>query len=236
MTQIPIETSYGICSSGADFIKHILSQRGLCSIDTDTPGRLFERTVTLIQKELSALDVCGTLLSMAVVFACFFLVCMVSEHVMKHPMGIVSRIFLSLTGAYALFMTELALISREADSRDGIFVSSMFSSSLTELEKIYVFLNVLFFVPFGLFLAAGLYGEVRGIKSVMLTILVCSIFTFFIECTQRATGRGYFEVADIEANILGGIFGSLPGIAIGAAFQAKTKKKKNRKRQRTAGQ
>ncbi len=194
-------------------------------IDAELIKRIYEKTLKLAHKEMAFINVQDTIIAAIVVFALILVICTLTSGKQKKALPWINRIGYAIAGAYSIFVVELALISREADSRDGIFYSSMFSQKLTEIEKIYIFLNVMFFVPFAMALAMGMYHQFKALRSAFLTICISFTFSLFIEATQRVTGRGYFEVADLQANTLGGFIGALIGMGIGALiYKIKIKK------------
>ncbi len=200
-------------------------------IDFEFIKRIYEKTLKLAKKEMASLYVADTLVIAAFVFAMILILCFLICRRQKNPLPWINRIGYAFSGAYSIFVLELAIFSREAASRDGIFNNSMFSQKLTEVEKIYIFLNVLFFVPFAIAMAVGMYHQFKAVKSLLLTTGLTLLFSLFIETTQRLTGRGYFEVADLEANTLGGFIGALLGIAIGAiAYKCTSKKWRHKKK------
>lgn len=193
--------------------------------DIETINRLYDKTLRLAQKEIASLRVTDTLLAATVVFVLLLVICTILASMTKKRLPWNSRIGYALAGAYSIFIVELAIFSREADSRDGIFNNSMFSPALTETEKIYIFLNVLFLIPFAIALAEGMYHQFGFIHTVLLVTWITFLLSLFVETTQRFTGRGYFELADLEANTLGGFIGTLIGAGIGTAFHKGHRKK-----------
>jgi glycopeptide antibiotics resistance protein len=69
-------------------------------------------------------------------------------------------------------------------------------------------LNIALFIPFGV-LIAGLQINKKGLKRAIMAVNYCFLTSLIIECTQYITKRGYFEIDDIEANIVGGLTGSI---------------------------
>ncbi len=197
----------------------------MTEINPENIKKIYDHTISLAEKELATVPVMDTIVAATVVFILLLIICSLLSGMMKRRLPWSSRIGYALAGAYSIFVIELAVFSREADSRDGIFNNSMFSPQLTETEKIYIFLNVLFLLPFAIALAEGCYSQFRAWRSLLLTTAICGLFSLFIETTQRLTGRGYFEVADLEANVLGGFIGGLIGIGIGAAMRKGQRKK-----------
>ena len=69
-------------------------------------------------------------------------------------------------------------------------------------------LNIILFIPYGT-LCSALKGRAGYGKRIIMTGFYCFLFSFIIECTQYVTERGYFEIDDLQANVMGGILGSI---------------------------
>ena len=105
----------------------------------------------------------------------------------------------------SIWMTMLAAITLLG--REGIYqnTSSTFLSSFNELLKgnrlviFDILFNVILFIPCGFLL------EIKFNSRVAFSIILIIIIS--VECAQLLTMRGFFEVADILANAIGGTVG-----------------------------
>ena len=115
---------------------------------------------------------------------------------------------------YACFMFQIAIYRREPGTehrvRTDIDLGSLHGDFVAEMQVGYCLLNILFFVPWGIFLGIRrmlMNREEAGIKTVVMSILVSFIASAVIELSQLVTGTGIFELTDILMNTLGGTAG-----------------------------
>lgn len=110
--------------------------------------------------------------------------------------------------AYFVFIAYVTLISRIPGERAQVIDTTFLWVSSSVDNNLWNLLNIILFLPLGTLEACVLVkcGYVR--KCVMVAVY-SFLYSFIIECIQYITKRGYFELEDIEANVLGGILGSL---------------------------
>jgi glycopeptide antibiotics resistance protein len=76
------------------------------------------------------------------------------------------------------------------------------------IQNITNLLNIILFIPFGVFIT-GIQMNIKSMRRIFMVINYSFLTSFLIECTQYITRTGYFELDDIEANIVGGLIGSI---------------------------
>ena len=109
---------------------------------------------------------------------------------------------------YMSFLFQITYYRREPGSRLGVVTSLQdISVYLRDSEQMmYQILNVLLFAPYGIFFTMIL-RQIRGWRRILIIISFSYLCSLAIEMTQLLTHRGYFEVADLLMNVLGGLVG-----------------------------
>lgn len=113
---------------------------------------------------------------------------------------------------YFCFGCQITLFRRNI-GRGGGISSSMYIGSLTgnylQVQQFfYVFLNILFFIPWG-FLVGLLFDEDSFLHRTFSVVCYSFLTSFAIEVTQFLTTRGQFELLDILTNVSGGFLGGI---------------------------
>jgi len=111
---------------------------------------------------------------------------------------------------YLIFVFQMTYYRREAGSRDGVELSleDVFTSQITARQILYQILNVILFIPYGAILT-GILQRVGMWKRLILAVGFSYLLSLIIEMAQLVTQRGYFEVADLLMNVIGGLLGCL---------------------------
>lgn len=123
------------------------------------------------------------------------------------------RIFhVYITFLYIGVMLLFTIIRRKAGSRSGRIVTDFdfgmtFSGIYSRMQVIYCLMNVVLFIPFGLFW--GLFRKKESfMKIIIMTMLLGFISSLCIEVTQHITKTGVFEVTDLATNVAGTVIGA----------------------------
>lgn len=133
------------------------------------------------------------------------------------------EVLIVLIMGYCCFGCQITLLRRVSGSRGTIDTSLYFGNLLgnwfDRQQFFYSFLNVLFFVPWGLVL--GLWRWEDGVfRRIVMVTSYSFLTTIVIEAAQLATGRGFFELVDIITNVAGGFIGCcIACVLIGTAKQ-----------------
>lgn len=104
---------------------------------------------------------------------------------------------------YLLMVLEIAYISREPGSRDGVDMIILSTWGESVWAKAAVIENVMMFLPFGV-MVPWIWKKLRKFKSFVLLPIICSIA---LEGLQLVTKRGYCQIDDVLTNTCGAIVG-----------------------------
>lgn len=134
--------------------------------------------------------------------------CLIYVRVKGRSIYPITEILIILIFSYVVFITQITLFSRGVvgGSRNfdtkWLWIDGSMDQNVTNL------LNIILFIPFGFFVA-GIQRNKKSMRRLFMVINYSFLFSLFIEATQYLTNRGFFEIDDIEANILGGLIGSI---------------------------
>jgi glycopeptide antibiotics resistance protein len=142
----------------------------------------------------------------------------------KKTLSFKNCLFLYAFLVYMDILLMLTIFRRQIGSRDVIFKPEiqlgfgLFTGNPSLWAASFSVLNILLFIPFGIFLYFN-FRNMEIVKGIIVTTLIGGMVSLMIEITQLITGRGMFEVTDLLTNT----FGSLLGAAF-AAFVIKRKR------------
>ena len=90
------------------------------------------------------------------------------------------------------------------------------------MHKLYLFLNLAAFVPFGFLMSEYLYAAKRcGRQRIIRYVTMAAfLFSFSVECMQWILKIGLFELTDMILHTLGALLGSIASLGIRYAFSA----------------
>ena len=126
----------------------------------------------------------------------------------RRPIQLTTEILILLLISYGFFIAYVTVFSRAAGSQPRVFqikllwIDPLMDQNMTNL------LNVMLFVPYGMILT-GLQLERKSMMRNFMVANYSFLTSLLIEGIQYITRRGYCEIDDIEANVLGGVVGSL---------------------------
>jgi glycopeptide antibiotics resistance protein len=109
---------------------------------------------------------------------------------------------------YASFIAQVTWLNRGPEGTARVFDTKWLWIDGSMEQNITNLLNVALFIPFGI-LITGIQRNKKSMRRILMTVNYCFLTSFFIECTQFITRRGYFEIDDLETNIIGGLTGSI---------------------------
>ena len=107
------------------------------------------------------------------------------------------------TIVYSTVLLNLALLSREPGSREGIDLGLFETWGISMTSHAYFIENILMFLPFGI-LFPLVFHKLQNIKVCIIVGLLSSIFLEFI---QLLTQRGFCQLDDVVTNIFGTVLG-----------------------------
>ena len=138
------------------------------------------------------------------------------------------RLMLRSAVLYTFFIVWKTVFSRK--TRDTVMVTVFLQSYRALMDGTpgmfsQIYLNVMLFVPFGLFSYAALKGKMKGIW----TIVFGMTLSISIEFMQLFFHRGTFELDDILNNTIGASIGTLIAYGI-ECFCTKQERKNDKNR------
>ena len=134
--------------------------------------------------------------------------CVIYVKCKRRPIQLTTEILILLLISYGIFISYVSVFSRAGGSQPRVFqtkllwVDPLMDQNMTNL------LNVILFVPYGMILTGLQLDRQSRMRSFMVANY-CFLTSLLIEGIQYITRRGYCEIDDIEANVLGGVVGSL---------------------------
>ncbi len=134
--------------------------------------------------------------------------CLIYVRVKKQPIYLSTEIIIMLLVSYLIFIAQITVLNREYERGARTFDTKSLRIDSSMRQNLTNLLNVFLFFPLGILLA-GLQYHKRCIYRIIMAVSYCFLASFLIECTQYITNRGYFEIDDIEANMLGGLSGNI---------------------------
>ena len=157
------------------------------------------------------------LMCVIVVHLCFYLYARVTGKKVSLYYELLWMAFL----VYVVFICHITILGREPGSRKFVIDTTplMFHPYSVD-QNMTNFLNIVLFVPLGILLMM-ITGKVKGLYRLLIATLYCFTFSVFIEFTQLFTGRGFFELDDVEANSLGGFCGAALVVLISCVLHRK---------------
>lgn len=114
--------------------------------------------------------------------------------------------------AYITMMLNLTILSREPHIAYRLnFQPFWYLESSSKTALYYAILNYIFFVPLGFMLEA-----LQKKRRIWMTVLICFLFSVFIEAVQLFLKLGLAEFDDIFENTIGALLGALiyQGVAV----------------------
>ncbi len=149
------------------------------------------------------------LASLSIIGASFVHIgCLIYVKVKKNPINLSTELIIDLLISYTIFIAQVTLLSRGIEEQVRVFDTKLLWIEKSMDQNMTNLLNIILFVPFG-FLISGVLTKKGVLRIFILVINYCFLTSLLIEATQYITKRGYFEIDDIEANIIGGLTGSI---------------------------
>jgi glycopeptide antibiotics resistance protein len=162
----------------------------------------------ICQLELRNVSVTNFIIFTLIVAGFVHIGCLIYVRVKKHSIYLSTEIMIVLLISYTYFIAQVTLLSRGLEDQARVFDTKWLWLDRSMDQNMTNLLNIFLFLPFGT-LITGIEMNKYGIKRFILVINYCFLTSLLIECTQYITKRGYFEIDDIEANIVGGLAGSI---------------------------
>jgi glycopeptide antibiotics resistance protein len=119
-----------------------------------------------------------------------------------------TELFIDILISYTIFIAQVTLFGRWKEEQIRVFDTKWLWIDKSMDQNVTNLLNIFLFIPFGI-LISRIRMRKSALRKFILVINYCFLTSLFIESTQYITKRGYFEIDDIEANIVGGLTGSI---------------------------
>ena len=165
----------------------------------------FWRICQLELHDLSLSNLVLGILCVAVVVHCAAIIYVKVKH---KTIQFSTELLIILLISYMVFIAEASIFSRTVGSQPRVFDTKHLWIDAKVYQNMTNLLNAVMFVPYGA-LISGVMERRKASYRVVMTVMYCFLTSLFVECVQYTTGRGYFEIDDLEANVLGGVLGSV---------------------------
>ncbi len=134
--------------------------------------------------------------------------CMIYVRVRKKTIFISTELMFILLISYFFFILQVTLLGRAAGSQPRVLDTKWLWFNNTMDQNMTNLLNIILFLPLGALLT-GVQKYEKVMKRTVMVVNYCFLISLLIESMQYMSKRGYFEIDDIESNIIGGLFGSI---------------------------
>ena len=189
----------------------------------------------ICQLEFRNVSVTNLLISSMVGAAIVHVSCMIYFRVKRHPIYLNTELMIILLISYTIFIAQVTLMSRGLENQRRVFDTKLLWIDKSMDQNITNLMNILLFIPYGI-LVTGIHMGRNRVRRFLLVVNYSFLASLLIECMQYITKRGYFEIDDLEANIVGGMAGSIflsLSIKLGGLFHKKHSEVENEKETRT---
>lgn len=171
-------------------------------------AKLWESFWRMCETELQHVSVTSVIVVTLIGAGFVHVACMIYVKVKKQSISLRRELLIMLALSYVGFILQITLIGREPRVQprvidtNWLWIDRNMDQSMTDL------LNIILFIPYGALLV-GLQMNKNSIRQMVMLVSYCFLSSLLIESLQYITNRGYFDMVDIEANILGGLIGGL---------------------------
>lgn len=161
-----------------------------------------------IRKEFHNVDVSQLIIYMLIIAVVVHIGIFLYMSRKKQTINIGTEIVIILLMWYIGLVASVTYFNRQPGSVGKVFQTKLLWWEDNMEQNVTNILNIILFVPFGM-LIWSLKGKTRAFNKVI--VIICSSFLFglIIEVMKYVTQRGYFEVDNIEGNIIGALMGAL---------------------------
>ena len=161
-----------------------------------------------IRKEFHNVDVSQLIIYMLIIAVIVHIGIFLYMSRKKQKINIGTEIVIILLMWYIGLVACVTYFNRQPGSVGKVLQTKLLWWEDNMEQNVTNILNIILFIPFGMFIWS-LEGKTRAFNKVI--VIICSSFLFglIIEVMKYVTQRGYFEVDNIEGNILGALIGAL---------------------------
>lgn len=171
-----------------------------------------------IRKEFHNVDVSQLIIYMIIIAVIVHIGIFLYTGKKKQKINISTEIMIILLMWYIGLVAGVTYFNRQPGSVGKVFQTKLLWWEDNMDQNVTNVLNIILFVPFGM-LIWSLKGKTRAFNKII--VIICSSFLFglIIEEMKYVTQRGYFEVDNIEGNIIGALIGAFILYLTGLIFR-----------------
>lgn len=171
-----------------------------------------------IRKEFHNVDVSQLIIYMIIIAIIVHIGIFLYTSSKKQTINIGTEIVIILLMWYIGLVASVTYFNRQPGSVGKVFQTKLLWWEDNMDQNVTNILNIILFVPFGM-LIWSLKGKAKALNKIV--VIICSSFLFglIIEVMKYVTQRGYFEVDNIEGNIIGALMGAFILCLIGLIFR-----------------
>lgn len=169
---------------------------------------IIEAFISNMEKEFKEVNLFYLLIYILAVCLIVHILVIIYTKNRKKTISIGNEVLLIMVFGYLGIIASLTIFNRQPDSSLRVFLSKHLMWEENINQNITNILNIILYIPFGAMVTAILKRD-RSYKRVLMMLCYSFIISLFFECIKYFTNRGYFEVDNIEANIIGAILGGI---------------------------
>lgn len=171
----------------------------------------FEYFMFLVRQQMAGASIIVFMLMSIASIALIVVLCTALERLTGKTIPDNKKRALLLMAVYACFIFQIAFYRRFGMEKSVIHTRIYFGfrkldGTMDEKQVVYSFLNVVFFVPWGLLMASAMENNFRRL---FMTCIYSFLTSLTIEVMQYITQTGASEVTDLVTNVTGGMLGCL---------------------------
>ncbi len=166
------------------------------------------RFLQVCQIELSNVSYKNLFIFSLIVVGLVHISCYLFVKIKKQSIYFSTELMMILLIIYLGFIAEITILGRTFGSQARVFDIKWLWIDKSIIQNITNLLNIILFIPFGT-LFTVVQRDKKSMRKIFMIINYSFLTSLLIECIQFITRTGYFEVDDIEANIVGGLIGSI---------------------------
>lgn len=169
---------------------------------------IIEAFISNMEKEFKGINLFYLLIYIITVCLMVHIAVIIYAKKKKNPISVGYEVLLIMLFSYLGIIAGLTFFNRQPDSSLRVFLSKHLMWDENINQNITNLLNIILYVPFGAIMTSLLIRN-RKYKRVFIMLCYTFIISLFFEAIKYFTNRGYFEVDNIEANIIGALFGGI---------------------------
>lgn len=171
----------------------------------------FDYFMFLVRQQMEGASVAVFLVTCVISVTVFLVFFYLIEKVTGKKISSNKKRAIMLMAVYACFIFQIAFYRRFGLEKSVIHTRIYFGlkkldGTMDEKQVVYSFLNVIFFIPWGVLIASAMNNNFRRI---IMTVVYSFLTSLLIEVMQYITMTGATEVTDLVTNVTGGFIGCL---------------------------